>query len=56
MRVISLIEDPAIIRRILEHLRRWAPKPAERDPPAQAPEWPANAVIPLPYHAVPYIE
>jgi len=27
-----------------------APEPAERDPPAQAPEWPANAVIPLTYH------
>lgn len=55
MRVIALIEEPEIIRRILEHLNRWAPEPAERDPPAQAPEWPSNAVIPLTYHAVPGI-
>ena len=47
MRVIALIEDPAVVRRILQHLGRWAPAPA--------PEWPANAVIPLTYHAVPDI-
>lgn len=55
MRVIALIDDPGVVRRILEHLGLWAPEPAERDPPAQAPEWPANAVIPLTYHAVPDI-
>ena len=55
MRVIALINDPHVVRRILEHLGCWAPEPAERDPPAQAPEWPANAVIPLTYHAVPDI-
>jgi hypothetical protein len=37
--------DPQVGRRILEHLGCWAPEPAERGPPAQAPEWPANAVI-----------
>jgi len=26
MRVITLIEDPAVIRRIREHLGRWAPR------------------------------
>jgi hypothetical protein len=55
MRVIALIEEPEIIRRILEHLGRWAPEPAGRGPPVPAPEWPANAVIPLTYHAVPDI-
>jgi hypothetical protein len=25
MRVIALIDDPAVVRRILEHLGRWAP-------------------------------
>jgi hypothetical protein len=55
MRVIALIEAPEIIRRILEHLRRWAPEPTGRDPPVPAPEWPANAVIPLTYHPVPDI-
>jgi len=54
-RVIALIDDPGVVRRILEHLGHWAPKPAERGPPAQAPDWPASAVIPLTYHAVPDI-
>ena len=27
-------------------------EPAERGPPAPAPEWPRNAVIPIPYHLV----
>jgi len=55
MRVIALIDDPAVVRRILEHLGRWVPEPAARGPPMQAPEWPANAVIPLTYHPVPDI-
>ncbi len=55
MRVIALIDDPGVIRRILEHLGRWAPDPAARGPPVQTPEWPANAVIPLTYHPVPDI-
>lgn len=55
MRVIALIDDPGVVRRILEHLGRWAPEPAERGPPAQAPDWPQNAAIPLTYHAVPDI-
>src|SRR5450759_978978 len=33
MRVIALIEDSGIIRRILEHLGLWAPLPTERSPP-----------------------
>ena len=53
MRMIALIDDPGVVRRILEHLGHWAPEPAERGPPAQAPDWPANAVIPLTYHPVP---
>ena len=55
MRVIALIDDPAVVRRILEHLGRWAPEPAERGPPVQAPDWPQNAVIPITYHPVPDI-
>ncbi len=35
MRVIALIDDPAVVRRILEHLGRWEPEPAERGPPVQ---------------------
>src|SRR5450759_3296679 len=52
MRVIALIDDPAVVRRILKHLGRWAPEPAERGPPAQAPDWPRNAVIPITYRPV----
>ncbi|MGH8767803.1 MAG: hypothetical protein ACREVT_06410, partial [Burkholderiales bacterium] len=55
MRVIALIDDPTVTRRILEHLGCWAPEPSERGPPGQAPDWPANAVIPLTYHPVPDI-
>jgi hypothetical protein len=55
MRVIALIDDPGVVRRILEHLGRWAPDPTERGPPAEAPDWPVNAVIPLTYHPVPDI-
>ena len=39
----------------VEHLGRWAPDPAERGAPAQAPEWPRNALIPIAYHPVPDI-
>jgi len=55
MRVIALIDDPGVARRILEHLGRWAPEATERGPPRAPPEWPANAVIPLTYHPVPNI-
>ena len=55
MRVIALIDDPQVIRRILEHLGLWVPEAPERGPPRQAPEWPANALIPLTYHPLPDI-
>ncbi len=51
----SLIDDPHVVRRILNHLGRWAPAPAGPGPPAPAPEWPANAVLPLTYHPLPDI-
>ena len=55
MRIIALIEDPAVVRRILEHLGRWAPEATERGPPTARIEWPANAVLPLTYHPLPDI-
>ncbi len=55
MRVIALIDDPHVVRRILEHLGRWAPEAMERGPPVPASEWPANAVLPLTYHPLPDI-
>jgi hypothetical protein len=33
MRVIALIDDPGVIRHILEHLGLWAPEAIERAPP-----------------------
>jgi hypothetical protein len=55
MRVVALIDDPPVVRRILEHLGRWAPLPTERGPPEPAPDWPPGAVIPLADHPVPDI-
>jgi hypothetical protein len=39
MRVIALIEDPGVMRRILEHLGRWAPQVKERGPPLDFASW-----------------
>jgi hypothetical protein len=55
MRVIALIEDPGVIRRILDHLGLWAPLATERSPPPGAANWPRHANLPLTYHPVPDI-
>ena len=56
MRVIALIEDLGVIRRILEHLGQWAPLATERSPPpGLAASWPRHANLPLTYHPVPDI-
>ena len=55
MRVIALIEDPGVIRRILEHLGLWAPLATERSAPTGAANWPRHANLPLTYHPVPDI-
>jgi hypothetical protein len=55
MRVIALIDDPGVVQRILEYLGHWAPEPAKRVPPTQAPDWPASVLIALTYDAVPDI-
>ncbi len=55
MRVIALIEDPGVIRRILEHLGLWAPPATERSPPLAPERWPRHANLPLTYHPVPDI-
>ena len=44
MRIIALIDDPGLIRRILEQLGLRAPEASGPGPPA--PGWPVNAVIP----------
>ena len=55
MRVIAPIDDPAVVRHILEPLGRRAPEPVERGLPEVAPDWPRNAVIPITDHQVPEI-
>jgi hypothetical protein len=50
MRVIALIEDPAVIERILSWLCLWHPRPAcGPAPPVE------GASLPLAYHPVPDI-
>jgi len=56
MRVIALIDDAAVIRKILSHLGLWAPQQARgRQPgqPAHDPPVPSTPV--LTYHPVPDI-
>jgi len=55
MWVIALIEDPAVIRRILEHLGLWAPQVKDRGPPLDFASWPPYPSLPLTYHPVPDI-
>ena len=58
MRVIAVIHDAGVIRQILEHLKLWNPRPAQRGPPndpGDSPDWPVNAQLPLTYHPVPDI-
>jgi hypothetical protein len=45
MRVIALIEEPEIIRRILEHLGCWAPEPAVITPTTYPLEGPVSRRI-----------
>jgi hypothetical protein len=50
------IEDPAVIRRILEHLGLWASRAMQRRPPLRAEAWPVHATsLPLTDHPVPDI-
>jgi len=60
MHVIALIDDIAVIRRILEYLGCWAPRearPNTRGPPADAPasDRPKLPARELTYHPVPDI-
>ena len=55
MRVIALIDDPQVVRRILEHLGLWQPEASERSPPVPSEAWAVNSLVPMTYHAVPDI-
>jgi hypothetical protein len=48
MGVIALIEDPGVVRRILEPLGRWAPEATERGPPVALPPGRRTRSFPLP--------
>jgi hypothetical protein len=55
MRVIALIENPEVIRGILEHLGLRAPRAMQRSPPLGPEAWPLHASLPLTYHPIPDI-
>ena len=55
MRIIAVIDDAVIIRKILQHLQRWDPIPDKPEQPARDPPWPGGETIPLTYHPVPDI-
>jgi len=49
------LNDPPVVRRILEHLGLWQPEAMERSPPLPPEAWPVNSVLPMTYHPVPDI-
>jgi hypothetical protein len=55
MRIIALIDDSAVIKRILKHLKVWDPGPAPVQPAGRDPPWPKGENLPLTYHPVPDI-
>ncbi len=58
MRVIALIDDQSVIRRILENLNQWDPRPPGPGPPAAGEvddQWPQGSQMPLTYHPLPDI-
>ncbi len=55
MRILALINDPPVVRRILEHLELWQPQATQRSPPVPLEAWPLNSVLPMTYHPVPDI-
>ena len=56
MRIIALINDPPVVRRILEPLGLWQPQATKPSPPPVASEaWPVNSDLPMTYHPVPDI-
>jgi len=50
MRVIVLIEDPGVIRRVFEHQRLSASLPTERSPPVDSANWPSHTSFTITYH------
>ena len=55
MRIITLINDVDVVKRILKHLKVWHPRTKSRSPAGPDPPWPEGETIPLTYHPVPDI-
>ncbi len=55
MRIIALINNPPVVRRILKHLELWRPEASERSPPVPSEAWPLHSILPMTYHPVPDI-
>ena len=55
MRIIAVINEKAVIRRILKHLRLWNPLPGYPEYPIRDPPRPDGETIPLTWHPVPDI-
>ncbi len=55
MRIIALIDNADIIKRILKHLNVWDPLPETFSPAGPDPPWPHGETIPPTYHPVPDI-
>ncbi len=54
MRVLSVIEEAAVIERILRRLGVWDPRPPSQAPPAND-DWPTHGPMPLTYCPLPEI-
>ncbi len=53
MRIIALIDDAAVIERILKHLKVWDPGPAPIRPAGRDPPWPKGETLAITYHPGP---
>ena len=54
LELVTVIEEPPVIERILDQIGEWCPSPPPRAPPTEQ-EWPKGCQIPLSYHPVPDI-
>lgn len=55
MRIIALIDDNAMIERILRHLKVWNPPPASIQQSGRDPPSPDGVTVPITYYLVPDI-
>ena len=53
MRIIALIDDVDVVKRILQHLNRWDPQHNTLATTGPDPPLPQAEILPLTYHTVP---